>query len=50
MFYLRSRGISHEMARSLLVHAFAMDVLEQIRPENIRLYVDHLIFGSLELI
>jgi Fe-S cluster assembly protein SufD len=48
MFYLRSRGIREEKARSLLVHSFAMDVLEHIRPMAIRSYVDHLISERLE--
>ena len=48
MFYLRSRGIREEKARALLVHAFAMDVLEHIKPAAIRSYVDHLISERLE--
>jgi Fe-S cluster assembly protein SufD len=48
MFYLRSRGIREEKARSLLVHAFAMDVLEHIKPIAIRSFVDHLISERLE--
>jgi Fe-S cluster assembly protein SufD len=48
MFYLRSRGIREEKARALLVHAFAMDVLEHIKPSAIRTYVDHLISERLE--
>jgi len=48
MFYLRSRGIREEKARALLVHAFAMDVLEHIKPSAIRSYVDHLISERLE--
>src|SRR6476620_10748390 len=48
MFYLRSRGIREEKARSLLVHAFAMDVMEHIKPAAIRSYVDHLISERLE--
>jgi len=43
MFYLRSRGISEEAAKSLLIHAFAIDILEHIKPEPIREYVDQLI-------
>jgi Fe-S cluster assembly protein SufD len=43
MFYLRSRGISERAAKSLLVHAFAIDILEHIKPEPIREYVDRLI-------
>jgi len=43
MFYLRSRGISEETAKSLLIHAFAFDILERVKPEPIRQYVDELI-------
>jgi Fe-S cluster assembly protein SufD len=43
MFYLRSRGISERAAKSLLIHAFALDILERIKPEPIRQYVDELI-------
>lgn len=43
MFYLRSRGISEKAAKSLLIHAFAVDILEHIKPQPIRQYVDELI-------
>jgi Fe-S cluster assembly protein SufD len=42
-FYLRSRGISEKSAKSLLIHAFAVDILEHIKPEKVRAYVDQLI-------
>lgn len=42
-FYLRSRGVSEKAAKSLLIHAFAVDILEHIKPEKIREYVDQLI-------
>jgi Fe-S cluster assembly protein SufD len=48
LFYLQSRGISEKIAKSLLLHAFAFDVLEHIRPEPIREYVDKLISERLE--
>jgi Fe-S cluster assembly protein SufD len=48
LFYLRSRGISEKIARSLLVHAFAVDILEHIKAEPIRNYVDELISQRLE--
>ena len=32
LFYLRSRGIPSKIARSLLLHAFAIDMLEHIAP------------------
>src|SRR5688572_1558081 len=34
LFYLQSRGISKDMSRSLLVHAFAIDILTHIKPEK----------------
>ena len=43
MFYLQSRGIDEKIARSLLVHAFAIDILEHIKPAPIRTYVNQLI-------
>ncbi len=49
LFYLRSRGISEKSAKSLLVHAFAIDILEHIKPEPIRKYVDQLIAERLEV-
>ena len=49
MFYLRSRGISERAAKSLLVHAFAIDILEHIKPEPIRNYVDRLISERLDV-
>jgi Fe-S cluster assembly protein SufD len=48
LFYLRSRGISEKAAKSLLVHAFAIDILEHIKSEPIRDYVDQLISERLE--
>jgi Fe-S cluster assembly protein SufD len=50
MFYLRSRGLSEKTAKSLLVHAFAIDILEHIKPEPIRNYVDKLISERLEVL
>jgi Fe-S cluster assembly protein SufD len=48
LFYLRSRGISEKIARSLLVHAYAIDILEHIKLAPIRMYVDQLISERLE--
>jgi Fe-S cluster assembly protein SufD len=49
LFYLRSRGISKDNARSLLLRAFALDILESIKLPFIRKYVDHLISQRLEI-
>jgi Fe-S cluster assembly protein SufD len=36
LFYLRSRGIGDKAARRLLVHAFASEILDQVRKEAVR--------------
>ena len=48
LFYLQSRGISESTARSLLVHAFAEDIMEHIKLEPIHNYVEQLILNSLK--
>lgn len=48
LFYLRSRGIGERAAKSLLVHAFAIDILDHIKPEVLRKYIDTLITERLE--
>lgn len=48
LFYLRSRGISEQRAKALLVHAYALDILDHIKPEPIRKYVDGLISQRLK--
>lgn len=48
LFYLRTRGISEKNAKSLLLHAFAVDILENIKLASIRIYVDQLISERLE--
>ena len=49
LFYLRSRGVDLENARALLLQAFAVDILENIKPEPIRLYVEKLISQRLAM-
>ncbi|HIY76694.1 MAG TPA: SufD family Fe-S cluster assembly protein, partial [Candidatus Sphingobacterium stercorigallinarum] len=48
LFYLRSRGIGEENARTLMVHAFAFDVTTRFSNETIRNYVEKLIEKGLE--
>ena len=48
MFYLRSRGISENIARSLLIHAFAVDILDHIKLIPLRNYINDLISERLE--
>jgi Fe-S cluster assembly protein SufD len=40
LFYLRSRGLSRDQARQLLVHAFAADLLRHIRVAEVRAQLD----------
>jgi Fe-S cluster assembly protein SufD len=50
LFYLQSRGIPEKVAKSLLLHGFAIDILDKIKLIPIRAYVDQLISERLELI
>jgi Fe-S cluster assembly protein SufD len=49
LFYLRSRGLHEDYARSLLLQAFALDILEKIKSVPIRTYVNDLISKRLEI-
>ncbi len=44
IFYLRSRGISKEAARSMLVHGFAKDMIGQVQLEPLRQRLSDLLF------
>lgn len=48
LFYLRSRGIGEELARNLLVEAFAFDVTSTIEIEELRQYLNQLIHAKME--
>jgi Fe-S cluster assembly protein SufD len=43
LFYLRSRGISKDLARGMLLYAFASEVLGSMKNEIIRNFVDGLV-------
>jgi Fe-S cluster assembly protein SufD len=47
VFYLRSRGIGAEAARSLLTYAFASDIVERIKVEPVRHDLEELLFARL---
>ncbi len=49
LFYLRTRGISKEHAQSMLLEAFAADIVVQIKPEPLRKYVEELIIERLSV-
>jgi len=48
LFYLRSRGLSVDSARNLLLYAFANDVLNTIRIDSLKHYSGGLINKKLE--
>ena len=47
VFYLRSRGIGKEAARSLLTYAFASDIVERIKVEPVRRDLEEFLFTRL---
>ncbi len=47
VFYLRSRGIGEEAAKSLLTYAFAREVLEEIRLETVKHDLEQFLFTRL---
>lgn len=40
LFYLRARGLDEKQAKALLLHAFAADILEQVKPAILRNYLE----------
>ena len=49
LFYLRARGIGENKAKALLLHAFAVDILEQVKPEALRTYLEKKIDERLDI-
>ena len=45
MFYLNSRGIGAETARTLLTYAFAADVIERIELEPLRAELEKIVLA-----
>jgi Fe-S cluster assembly protein SufD len=48
IFYLRARGIGPEMARRMLIHAFAGEIIDRIKCEPARAEIDKLVWDRLE--
>lgn len=49
LFYLRARGLDEKKAKALLLHAFAADILEQVKPEALRRYLEQKIDARLDI-
>ena len=47
LFYLRSRGIEEATARSLLIYAFAREVIERIRVDSLRAALEQTLLARL---
>lgn len=47
LFYLRSRGLNDKQARTLLLMAFARDVIDLIKVDALREYIDHRVAEAL---
>lgn len=47
LFYLRARGIAKDAAKALLLHAFAGEVLDQIKEESFKEYCETLVHARL---
>jgi Fe-S cluster assembly protein SufD len=47
LFYLRSRGVDAESARSLLIYGFANDIIQHIEVPNLRTRIEHLVLNRL---
>jgi Fe-S cluster assembly protein SufD len=47
LFYLRSRGLDEALARSLLIYAFAAELVEAVRPEPLRARARELVAARL---
>jgi Fe-S cluster assembly protein SufD len=48
VFYLRSRGISEDMAKTVLIRAFANDIFETIENEALHSYLNNLVVAKLK--
>lgn len=48
IFYMRSRGLSTETARRMLIHAFAGEIIDRVRCEPAREALDRLLWDRLE--
>ena len=47
MFYLTSRGLGPDTARRMLIHAFAREIIETVKLEPLREYVDGLFLNAM---
>ncbi len=49
-FYIRSRGVPQDLAKSMLIRAFANDVIENVKIEPLKEQLNHMIFEHLHAV
>lgn len=47
LFYLRSRGIDAELARSVMIYGFASDIIGRVGEASLRTHVEHMLLDRL---
>ena len=47
IFYLRARGLTYFEARDMLIHAFAGEILDQVKVESLRLALEAELYAQL---
>lgn len=50
LFYLRSRGISKDMARSILIRAFANDIFDEIKTHELHEHLNNIVLEKLKIL
>ena len=48
LFYLRSRGIGEQSAKLMLLYAYAHEVIEKIKDEKVRTYVQEILHNKID--
>jgi len=47
LFYLRSRGIDAELARSVMIYGFADDIIARVKVASLRTHIEHRLLDRL---
>jgi Fe-S cluster assembly protein SufD len=48
LFYLKTRGIGHEKAKAILIHAFASDVVRSVTIENSKSHIENILIQKFD--
>ena len=47
LFYLRSRGIDADLARSVMIYGFASDIISRVGTDSMRMHIEHMLLDRL---